>query len=321
MAAANTDKFMEVGSPGTATTLSSPGYTSGVSTSITVGSTANWPTATGIVFAIDEATTNSAGEEVRVDGTYNEFIGTVASATSITNVDYVAGDAERTYAAGATTRVYLPVSATRENRLAQGMVVEHDQDGTHGAITTASINNAGALTQTGASNFVGAVTLPASTVTNANVTAGIPVQIVNTTSSAIASGSTVIPFDDTIPQNTEGTEFMTLAITPKSATNILIIEADLQLASDTASREIIAALFQDATANALAAKSGFVAGATRFPLFVRHTMAAGTTSAITFKIRAGLDSAGTIIFNGNAGGTRLYGGITKSSIVITEYKA
>lgn len=145
MAAANTDKFMEVGSPGTATTLSSPGYTAGVSTTVTVGSTANWPTATGIVFAIDEATTNSAGEEVRVDGTYNEFVGTVASGTSITNVDYVNGDAERSYSAGALTRVYIPVSATRENRLAQGMVVEHNQDGTHGAVTATSVTTSGAV--------------------------------------------------------------------------------------------------------------------------------------------------------------------------------
>jgi len=84
------------------------------------------------------------GEEVRVDGTYNEFEGTVASATSITNVDYVGGDAERSYSAGSSTRVYIPVSAERENRLAQGMRAEHSQlDGTHTDITPDSITVAG----------------------------------------------------------------------------------------------------------------------------------------------------------------------------------
>jgi hypothetical protein len=131
MAANANDLFMEVGSPGTATTLSSPGYESGVSTAVTVGSTSNWPTTTGIIFAIDEATVDSDGNEVRVDGTYNEFEGVVASATSVTGVDYVGGDAERTYAAGALTRVYIPVSAERENRIVQGISVEHTQTGRH----------------------------------------------------------------------------------------------------------------------------------------------------------------------------------------------
>lgn len=131
MAANANDVFMEVGSPGTATTLSSPGYTAGVSTSINVGSTTNWPTDTGVIFAIDEVTTVN-GEQVRVEGTYNEFEGTVASATQITNVNYVGGDAERSYPAGATTRVYIPVSAERENRIISGLRAEHSQlDGTH----------------------------------------------------------------------------------------------------------------------------------------------------------------------------------------------
>jgi hypothetical protein len=50
----NADKLMKVGSPGTATTLSAPGYTI-AGTSINVASTTNWPTDTGVVFAIDEA--------------------------------------------------------------------------------------------------------------------------------------------------------------------------------------------------------------------------------------------------------------------------
>lgn len=55
-----------------------------------------------------------------------------------------------------------------------------------------------------------------------------------------------------------------------------------------------------------------------FPL--KHRMVAGTTSATTFKFRAGTNVGGTTTFNGRAGG-RIFGAITKSSIVITEYKA
>ena len=35
-------------------------------------------------------------------------------------------------------------------------------------------------------------------------------QIVNSQTGAVATGTTTIPFDDTIPQNTEGTEFLSV---------------------------------------------------------------------------------------------------------------
>lgn len=149
---------------------------------------------------------------------------------------------------------------------------------------------------------------------------GLVVQVVNTTSSAVATGTTAMPPDDTIPQNTEGDEFMTLAITPKSATNILVIEVFATVASNTANKFISGALFQDSTANALAA--GILRAETAdgpYPLVIRHAMVAATTSATTFKFRAGANTA-TLTFNGTAGG-RLFGAIPKSSIVIYEYKA
>ena len=106
--ASNTDKFMKVGKS-TATTLSSPGYTVG-NTSINVASTTNWPTDTGVMFAIDETDADGA----RVSGTYNVFRGTVASGTQIDNLVYVGGDTNRNYSAGATTRVYILVRADRD---------------------------------------------------------------------------------------------------------------------------------------------------------------------------------------------------------------
>ena len=131
MAASNLDKLMEVGIA-TATTLDA-NYTIN-DTSITVASTSGWPTATGVAFAIDVVDSNG----VQVPGTYNEYVGVVSSATSITSVDHVNGT-DRNYSAGATTRVYIPVSAERENRIVDWGLVEHDQDGTHSDITATSI--------------------------------------------------------------------------------------------------------------------------------------------------------------------------------------
>jgi hypothetical protein len=78
-------------------------------------------------------------------------------------------------------------------------------------------------------------------------------QVQRTDTGAVATGTTTIPNDDTIPQSTEGDQYMSQAITPSSAANVLAVRA--QATSRTAARAafMIAALFQDATANALAA--------------------------------------------------------------------
>lgn len=141
-------------------------------------------------------------------------------------------------------------------------------------------------------------------------------QVVNTQTGAFATGTTTIPFDDTIPQNTEGDEYMSLSITPKSTSNILIIEVEAQLLN-TAGVALIGALFQDTTANALAACFNWLGPNIGIRLYLRHTMVAGTTSSTTFKLRAGGESAGTTNFNGQ-GGARKLGGVLASSITITE---
>lgn len=152
---------------------------------------------------------------------------------------------------------------------------------------------------------------------------GTAVQIQYTQTGAVATGTTAIPNDDTIPQITEGTEFMTLVITPKSATNILDIEVCL-FATEAAntSDAMVVALFRDTTADALAAGACSMSGADIAPtnFYLRHRMVAGGTGAITFRVRAGLNNANTLVFNGGSGTGRKFGGVIPSSIKITEYK-
>ena len=161
-----------------------------------------------------------------------------------------------------------------------------------------------------------------SSVGNTQLALGVSVQTVYTMPSAVATTTTTIPNDDTIPQITEGGEFMTVSITPKSSTNILMIEATADLSHSTATAYMILALFQDAITNALAAApTTLSATATGGAIIsLKYAMVAGTTSSTTFRVRAGSSSAGTTTFNGQ-GGTRHFGAITKSSLTITEYKA
>ena len=145
-------------------------------------------------------------------------------------------------------------------------------------------------------------------------------QVVNTTSTARVpnTGPTSIPLDDTIPQIGEGTEFLTQAITPINAASTLIIEISAVFAV-ASTANVIGALFQDATANALAATVETAAGSNhRVIIYLRHTMTAGTTSSTTFRLRAGPDSAVVMEMNGNGAGSRIFGGVCSSSITITE---
>ncbi len=147
--------------------------------------------------------------------------------------------------------------------------------------------------------------------------AGAVVQVVNTQTGAVATGTTTMPEDDTIPQITEGTEFMTLAITPTSATNKLFIQIKYAW-SFTANDDMISALFQDSTAGALAAMQNTTGLADRRNnSSFNHFMTAGTTSATTFKFRMGGGSSGTVTFNGISSG-RLGGGVSASSMTIME---
>ena len=172
------------------------------------------------------------------------------------------------------------------------------------------------------------LTLPASTSTIATtadvnaVVTGKVLQVVNSQTSAVATGTATIPNDDTIPQNTEGTEFMTLAITPTSASSKLKIDVATYICGSDTIR-LTTALFQDSTANALAAvmsTPGFANIGGSGPSGFTHYMTAGTTSATTFKVRIGGNSSVTVTLNGQ-GGTRRFGGVASSSITITEVAA
>ena len=145
---------------------------------------------------------------------------------------------------------------------------------------------------------------------------GETVQIRRNQTGATATGTTTIPGDDTIPQNTEGTEFMTQAITPRSSANLLHIHHSAMYSINGAV-PFAAALFQDTTANALAAQCVTVPNANNIvSISMEHSMFAGTVSSTTIKLRAGGTSASTTRINGSVG--RWFGGVALAALKITE---
>ena len=189
-----------------------------------------------------------------------------------------------------------------------------------GTTATGALQNAGVGTSGQVLTSNGAGALP--TWQSSSVPSGSIVQVVNTQTGAVATGSTVIPLDNSIPQNTEGDQYMSLSITPTNSNNKLLIQVIAMFGLSGGDTATIA-LFQDSTANALAAQAfktdNSVANVPGIFAF-NHYMTAGTTSATTFKIRMGPAISLTLTFNGTSG-TRLFGGVAASSITITEIKA
>jgi len=146
-------------------------------------------------------------------------------------------------------------------------------------------------------------------------------QIVNTQTGAMSTGTTIIPNDDTIPQITEGFEVMTRTITPTKASNILLINVVCHLSASVNSMPTTA-LFVGSTADALASTFSHAFGLGAYPKVhnFTHKMTAGSTSELTFRVRTGMNNAGTVTFNGRAG-SRMRGGSAASSITIMEVAA
>lgn len=138
---------------------------------------------------------------------------------------------------------------------------------------------------------------------------------------ASAPGTTVIPFDNTIPQcATEGTQFMSQAITPVATPNLLEVDFKAFFAAGAGTGNVAAALCQDSVGNALAAYATANA-VNNGPVEIAGyymAVAGGTLGTpITFKFLAGPTSAGTITFNGSSG-SQIFNGVYGSYIRVRE---
>lgn len=138
---------------------------------------------------------------------------------------------------------------------------------------------------------------------------------VTATNATYSSSTATIPGDDTIPQNTEGTQILSVTITPVSSTSTLYLTA-LVHGAITAANGITATIFKSGSSNALAAQTMNLDSGNAL-IFVRATTPTGTTNPITITVRVGLGAAGTLYLNGNST-SRIFGGVRFSSIEVLE---
>lgn len=147
---------------------------------------------------------------------------------------------------------------------------------------------------------------------------GQVIQEVYSQSGSLVACNTVIPLDDTIPQNTEGDQVLNVTITPSSATNILKVEVVVFIGAN-ADISCCMALFKDADVNALMASAGYNVSSGEEVMTIVYHMVAGGVAPIEFKVRAGSAGSGNLTFNGRAG-SRKFGGVAGSSITVSEIK-
>jgi len=266
---------------------------------------------------VNATPTGGTAQNIRVKLAASENVTIAANSTGGTRYDwvYIKVDPDKLNNPAADGTDVVTLITQRSTTLAT------DSNGTPAnalAIATVTVTN-GAVSIANADITDRRVQAGAET-SAASVAPGTVVQVAQTDYSAVATGTTIIPADNTTPQITEGDQYMTISFTPKSATNTLIIEA-VVYATSSVITNIIAAVFKDSGADALAAGMQYMAtatGSTRISIGCKAT--AGSTSAQTWTVRAGGAAAGTTTFNGLGGVSYLGTTAAKSYIRITEIK-
>lgn len=152
---------------------------------------------------------------------------------------------------------------------------------------------------------------------------GQVIQEVIASTLSTSRNSTQIPYDDTIPDVSEGSELFSQAFTPKDTVSSYIeIEAEVNVTAITVDT-IIAALFKDASSPAVAAAAVYQDTNNKqkqIRLFYRFTQSGG--SLFTMKLRLGTATPVALCVNGiddGAGGVvRRFGGVQLSWMRIRE---
>jgi len=147
--------------------------------------------------------------------------------------------------------------------------------------------------------------------------AGSIIQVVSTTNTSVVTDTAGIPHA-TAPQITDGTQGLSLSITPSSTANYLLINANVVLGAGAAAYEDIVALFQGTTAAALAVSvHGINNAANERTLHLMWHGLAATTAAIPFQVRFGCAPAYTCVLNGTVG---TFGNVPGTTMIIQEIK-
>lgn len=261
-----------------------------------------------------EIVANNNGTVTSVSGTLNRITST-GGATPVIDID-------SSYVGQSSITTLGTITSGTWN----GTDIAVSDGGTGRGTATAYAVLCGGTTATGAHQSIASVGTSGQVLTSngagalptfQTLSSGKVAQIQTSSTTSYTSTATAIPYDNTIPQNTEGVELLTATITPTNASSTLVIQAQVCMAGSTIQNTSLA-LFVDTTVNALDASTSTHSAANyAYKTHIFHVLSAGSTSARTYKIRYG-PNTGTAYVNGISSAQR-FGGVQTATLTVTEY--
>lgn len=151
---------------------------------------------------------------------------------------------------------------------------------------------------------------------------GSIIQVQQITTNALDSlGPSLIPRDNSIPQISEGSQYINISFTPKKSTSLLKVESLVTFTASGSSPSTVVALFRDAVVDSFGAtciSMGDDGGANAvYQAVITAYIPAVSTSATTFSARIGDPFNQSYEINGG-GGTEYFGGVCQTNITVSE---
>lgn len=135
---------------------------------------------------------------------------------------------------------------------------------------------------------------------------------------ANADLTNVIPNDDTIPQIGEGTQILSVSLTPRKTTNRVRIRFQGETSLSVVPASVICSLFVNGVANAIAANVVTHITANYAVLLALEFEHVPNSLAVqTYTLNIGPEAAGTLRLNGTSTG-RLLGGASRATLIAEE---
>jgi hypothetical protein len=138
---------------------------------------------------------------------------------------------------------------------------------------------------------------------------------------AVQTSTAIVLYDDSIPQNFEGDEILSITYTPKKASSILFVEGGANIGAHTAGgSDIVLSLFRDAQVDAIRSVHQLLGATYMFDFYICVETIANTIIPTTFHMRVGQSVGYGLTMNG-VDGSRKYGGATVTWMKVSEISA
>lgn len=138
---------------------------------------------------------------------------------------------------------------------------------------------------------------------------------------AAISGTAIIPYDNTTPLITEGTELTRITYSPSNISSKMKIEGNLLIDCSTSNRNIVLSVFRDSTCIGVITMNFISAGRPQILSFLITDLNMGNLFGISnpvYSVRIGVNSSATWYVNRQA--TSVFNGLlTTNSIIFSEY--